>query len=121
MNYSFEEKFFDNREKYAIVINFFNYMLNDDFGEILHYLAMDMSYGEENIGCNLPSLFDEEGEEGFFNDGVVFYEGEAEIKISFSMYVKCIQLACDLFLEKKHDNTEVIKDLEIIQERYRAV
>ena len=51
MKEKFEELFFDNKERYAIVIAFFDWMIRSDFRGILNTLAQDISYGSETIGC----------------------------------------------------------------------
>ena len=81
MKGKFEELFFEDKEKYAIVIAFFDWMIRSDFKGILNTLAQDMSYGSEVLGCNLPSLFESEEEEGYFDDGVEFYMMEILKKV----------------------------------------
>ena len=45
-------------------------LVRSGFKDILDALSKDISYGDEVLGCNLPSLFDSEDEDGYFKDGV---------------------------------------------------
>ena len=55
-------------------------MIRSGFKDILDTLFKDISYGDEVLGCNLPSLFDSEDEDGYFKDGVEFYLNDINIK-----------------------------------------
>ncbi|MCI9080698.1 MAG: hypothetical protein HFH68_17645 [Lachnospiraceae bacterium] len=118
MEGKFEKLFFNDKEKYAVVIAFFDWIIRSDFKHILNTLAEDTSYGDEVLGCNLPSLFDSEDEDGYFDDGVEFYLNDIDIKIDFQMYIKCLELACKIYIEENGDDKEVKSNLLIIQRRY---
>ncbi len=113
----FERRF---RDEYEIVISFFDWMLRDDFRDILHYFAKDCGYSYNEFGVVFPSLYskDEKDEEGYFDDGIVFFEHTSEMKIDFSMYVKCLELACEIYMEEHGEDEEVKRDLQIIKDRY---
>lgn len=103
----FEELFFSDKEEYAIVIVFFDWIIRrSDFKEILSTLAKDTGFGSEVLGCNLPSLF-ENKEDGYFDDRVEFYLNDDDIKIDFSMYVKCLELACKIYIEENREEEEI--------------
>lgn len=118
MEGKFEKLFFNDKEKYAVVIAFFDWMIRNDFKHILNTLAKDTGYWDEVLGCNLPSLFDSEDEDGYFEDGVEFYLNDIDIKIDFQMYIKCLELACKIYKEENGDDKEVKNNLLIIQRRY---
>ena len=117
MKSKFEELFFEDKEKYSIIITFFNWMMWRDFEGILNMLAQDISYEHEALGCNLPSLFDSEEEEGYFNDGVEFYLLDEEIRITFQMYIKCLELAYKIYIEENGEKEEVKNNLLIIKKK----
>lgn len=118
MEGKFEKLFFNDKEKYAVVTTFFDWIIRSDFKHILNTLAEDISYGDEVLGCNLPSLFDSEDEDGYFENGVEFYLNDIDIKIDFQMYIKCLELACKIYTEENGDDKEVKNNLLIIQRRY---
>ena len=118
MKEKFEELFFEDKEKYAIVIAFFDWMIRSDFKGILNTLAQDMSYGSEVLGCNLPSLFESEEEEGYFDDGVEFYMIDKDIKIDFQMYIKCLELAYRIYIKENGENEDIENNLINIKKRY---
>ena len=118
MKGEFEELFFDDKEKYAIVIAFFDWILRCDFKEIFNNLAKDISYGGDGLGCNLPSLFESEDEDGYFNDGVEFYLNDNEIKVDFKMYIKCLELACRIYVKENGIDEEIKSNMLIIKRRY---
>lgn len=121
MKGKFEELFFDDKKKYAIVIAFFDWILRSDFKEVMNILAKDMSYGGEVLGCNLPSLFESADEEGYFNDGVEFYVDESEIKVDFQMYIKCLELAYRIYVREKGEDEEIKDNLLTIKKRYSKI
>ena len=123
MQNKFKERFFDDKKKYSIIIAFFDWMLRTDFKHILQCFAEDISFGSDSGGCNLPSfLNDKDGEEdendGEYLDGIMFYECDVETIIDYSMYIKCIELACEIYMEEHGEDEEVKRDLQIIKDRY---
>lgn len=118
MKEKFEELFFDDKEKYAIVIAFFDWMIRSDFKGILNTFAQDISYGGEVLGCNLPSLFESEEEEGYFDDGVEFYMIDNDIKINFQMFINCLELAYKIYIKENGENEDIKNNLNKIKKRY---
>lgn len=118
MKEKFEELFFDDKEKYAIVIAFFDWMIRSDFKGILNTLAQDISYGGEVLGCNLPSLFESDEEEGYFDDGVEFYLIDNDIKINFQMFISCLELAYKIYEKENGENEDIKNNLNKIKKRY---
>ena len=116
MEGKFEKLFFSDKEKYAVVIAFFDWMIRSDFKHILNTLSKDTSYGDEVLGCNLPSLFD--NEDGYFEDGVEFYLNDIDIKIDFQMYIRCLELAYKIYTEENGDDKGVKNSLLIIKRKY---
>lgn len=118
MKEKFEDLFFEDKEKYAIVITFFDWMIRRDFKGIINTLARDVSCGTEVSGCNLPSLFDSEEEEGYFDDGVEFYMFDEDIKVDFQMFIKCLELAYEIYIKENGENEDIKNDLITIKKRY---
>ena len=118
MEGKFENLFFEDKEEYAVVIAFFDWMIRSGFKDILDTLFKDISYGDEVLGCNLPSLFDSEDEDGYFKDGVEFYLNDINIKIDFKMYIRCLELACKIYIEENEADGEIRNNLLIIKKRY---
>lgn len=76
----FSERFFENK-KYGIVIDFFTSTFHqNNLKEVLSELTYGNRYGDEYLGCCLSTLYDEDekAEEGYFEDGVLFYECDEE-------------------------------------------
>ena len=117
MEGKFENLFFEDKEEYAVVIAFFDWMIRSGFKDILDTLFKDISYGDEVLGCNLPSLFDSEDEDGYFKDGVEFYLNDINIKIDFKMYIRCLELACKIYIEENEADEEIRNNLLIIKKR----
>lgn len=118
----FEESFFSDKEEYAIVIVFFDWIIRrSDFKEILSTLAKDTGFGSEVLGCNLPSLFENKEEDGYFDDGIEFYLNDDDIKIDFSMYVKCLELACKIYIEENGEEEEIKNYFLSIKKRYKEM
>ena len=115
MEGKFENLFFEDKEEYAVVIAFFDWMIRSGFKDILDTLFKDISYGDEVLGCNLPSLFDSEDEDGYFKDGVEFYLNDINIKIDFKMYIRCLELACKIYIEENEADEEIRNNLLIIK------
>lgn len=114
-----KQLFGEDEKKSGVVIAFFEYMIKSDYKKIIHILAKDESYGSEALGCNLPSLFDSDDEEGFFDDGIEFYEMDKEVKISFSLFIKCLELSYQMYARDNGKDDEIEKDLNTIRDRYK--
>ena len=124
MQNKFRERFFDDREKYFLVTSFFDWMLvRNDFKHILHNFTIEWGLGGDSGGITFPSnwLEGDEGEEideDYFTDGVMFYVRDMDIIIDISMYVKCVELACEIYMEEHGEDEEVKRNLQIIKDRY---
>lgn len=120
MKNKFKERFFDDKKKYGIVIAFFDWMIRSDLKGILQCFAEDSSFGSDSGGCVLPSIFNDKDDEevGEYFDGIMFYECDLETIISYSMYVKCLELACEIYMEEHGEDEEVKRNLQIIKDRY---
>ena len=123
----FDKEFFDDNKKYGIVIDFFLLMFPSsiffqryNFKEALNDLIHGSGYGDEYLGCCLSTLYDEDekDEEGYFEDGVLFYECDAKVIIDYPMFVKCMELAYKIYTEEYGEDEEVKRDLQIIKDRY---
>ncbi len=117
----FNERFFDNKKKYGIVIDFFTSAFHqNNLKKVLSDLIYGHRYGSEYLGCCLSTLYDEDekDEEGYFEDGVLFYECDEEEIIDYPMFIKCLELACEIYMEEHGEDEEVKRDLQIIKDRY---
>ena len=117
----FSERFFDDNKKYGIVMDFFTSTFHqNNLKEVLSELKYGNRYGDEYLGCCLSTLYDEDekDEEGYFEDGVLFYECDEEEIIDYPMYIKCLELACEIYMEEHGEDEEVKRDLQIIKDRY---
>ncbi len=122
MHNKFEERFLD---EYFQVTSFFDWILRgDDFKEILKNFTEGRGFGGDSGGITFPGNFDEEWEgdkdpsEDYFTDGVMIFERDMEIIIDNSMYVRCVELACEIYMEEHGEDEEVKRDLQIIKDRY---
>ena len=121
MHNKFEERFLD---EYFQVTSFFDWILRgDDFKEILKNFTEERGFGSDSGGILFPSDWHEgdEGEEideNYFTDGVMIFEQDTEIIIDNPMYVKCVELACEIYMEEHGEDEEVKRDLQIIKDRY---
>lgn len=117
-----EDEFFDDKEKYGTVIEVLYWMIYvEDFREILRNLVGGGSYGSEYYGYFLSTEWDEDGDEeneDYFEDGVMFYVWKEKIIIDYPMFVKCLQFACEIYMEEYGEDEEVKRNLEIIKVRY---
>ncbi len=101
-------------EKYYIVHLVFDRILRDDLLEMLHYLRQNMGIDYDGIGYYLPSIFESKDEEGYFDDGVMFYLGEnEEQKIDFKMFMECIKVACAVYVEEFESKSDEIEEILI--------
>ncbi len=124
MRNKFEERFFDDKKKYFHVTSFFDWILRgDDFKHILKNFIEERGFGSDSGGILFPSNWhegdgDEEIDEDYFTDGVMILERDMEIIIDNSMYVRCVELACEIYMEEHGEDEEVKRDLQIIKDRY---
>lgn len=117
----FKERFFENKKKYGIVIDFFTSIFHqNNLKEVLSELIHEKGYGDEYLGCYLSTIFDEDekDEKGYFENGVLFYECEEEEIIDYPMFVRCVELACEIYIEEHGEDEELKRDLKIIKDRY---
>ena len=122
MQNKFEKRFLD---EYFLVTSFFDFRLRrDDFKSTLKNLAEGRGLGGDQGGITFPGEFDEEYEgdkdpsEDYFTDGVMIFVQDMEIIIDNHMYVKCVELACEIYMEEHGEDEEVKRDLQIIKDRY---
>ena len=121
MKSKFKEQFFDDKKKFYLLIAFFDWMLRYDFKRILQCIKEGGGYCSEYYGIFLSSDWDEEGDEedeNYFEDGVMFYELDEKIIIGYPMFVRCLQLACKIYMEEFGEDEEIKQNLRIIEERY---
>ncbi len=121
MHNKFEERFLD---EYFQVTSFFDWILRgDDFKRILKNFTEGRGFGGDSGGILFPSNWHngDEGEEidkNYFTDGVMIFERDMEIIIDNSMYIKCVELACEIYIEEHGEDEEVRRNLQIIKDRY---
>lgn len=118
----FGERFFEDREKYFDVIVFFSYILKrEDFLETIQCLSDDKGgCSFDYLGCTLPSIFDSKEDEGYFENGALFFWNEEEIWIDDEMFIRCIELAGDIYFENHHSEVEKVvfnQSLQKIKEK----
>lgn len=125
MQNKFRKRFFDDNKKYFPVVNFFDWILRgNNFKHVLNIFTEDCGYANDEAGGICFPLGWHETDEGeeddddYFTDGVMFYEWDTEIIIDNSMYIKCLELACDIYMEEHGEDEEVKRDLQIIKDRY---
>ena len=119
----FEERFFDDKDKYFAVIAFWKRILKNPnrFNARIHDFSNEIGFGAECFGCNFPSIFDSPDEEGYFEEGVEFwygYENVDAIVIDYAMFVKCIELVYSIYSEKYGINEEIERDIEYMHTKY---
>lgn len=119
--YKFGEKFRYDKHKYHIVINYFENMIKNDFLSKIEHMGREMSYGSDISGITFPNIFEDPEEEGYFEEGVMFYLDTEEIIIDYKMFIECIELATQIYLEQKNDIEEkqIIEiNIQTIKTRY---
>ena len=126
MDEQFEDRFFDDHDKYFTVIAFFMWILEraKNFKERIHDFSKEIGFGNEVLGCIFPTIFESPDEEGYFEEGVEFYgivgNDEDEIVIDYVMFLKCVELAYSIYSEKYGRDEEIEKDIEYMHEKYWA-
>lgn len=123
-----EEKYLDryiyDKEKYHLVILYFQYMLRIDFMDALDTMSKDISASNGHIGYFFASGCDEEDIENgdYFENGVMFFFGNDdfdEIIVDYSIFYNSLKLACNIYLDENPDDYEVVNQkLRIIKDRY---
>ena len=121
----FKELFFYDKRKYYEVIDFFEYILNDDFEHYMKLLSQEIGFDIRDYnGINFPSFFEEwdKDVEGYFEEGVEFFGGNPcdliYIIIDNQMFAKCVELACVIYFAEHGKNKNIEKYLNIIKEKY---
>jgi hypothetical protein len=118
----FEDEFRYDKQKYWIIVNFFDSMLRHNFIKILNYMGKDISYGGEVTGYNFPSSADEEDGD-YFDNGVMFYFNDNDIVIKYEMFVDCLELAAKIYYEtgiSNEDKVIIANNIEMIKKRYNV-
>lgn len=122
MDELFKERFWDDKDKYFIVIAFWEWVLEEpnDFKHRIHAFSKECGYGSEVLGCNFPTIFESPDEEGYFEEGVGFYgfDDEDDIVIDYAMFVKCAELAYSIYSEKCGRDEDIEKDIEFMHKKY---
>ena len=73
-----KERFPYDIKEYETVYNFFDFILRkNDLMDVLDLLKHNCGTSYDAIGYNLPSIFESEDEEGFFDDGIIFSDDGA--------------------------------------------
>lgn len=120
-----KERFPYDIKEYAPVYNFFDFILRkDDLMFVLDLLKRNCGAGYDAVGYNLPSIFDSEDEEGFFDNGIMFWEGYdepfGEKLIDFETFLNCLRAVCQLYLEGHPEkDKEIEADLAEIERKVK--
>lgn len=115
----FRKKFPYDINEYYIVYLVFDRMLRDDFINMLNLLKRDISIDKDGIGYYLPSIFEHEDEEGYFDDGVMFYLQNEEQKLDFKRFMQCIKVACEVYVDINPSKNEYIQTtLMFLENKY---
>ena len=92
-----EQKFIINfmydREKYQIVIDYFVYILNNNFLLALTYFSQNTGYSYDYTGINFA--YDEESKKLI----VLFYDFDYEIYIDVTVFINVLKLASEVYIE----------------------
>lgn len=122
------EKYLENfpydKNKYHLVIQYFQYMLGDGFLRILNYMKDDKSLSSQSIGYSFASSCDEEDKDtgDYFENGVMFWFGYNdfdEIIVDYSIFYNSLKLACEIYMEENSDDNQIVNEsLKIIRNRY---
>lgn len=124
MKEQYLKKFPYDKEKYNLVIRYFQYMLGNGFLRILNFMKDDKSLSSQSIGYSFASNCDEEDKEtgDYFEDGVMFWFGHDdfdELLVDYSLFYNSLKLACDIYLEENANDYQIVKEsLKIIKNRY---
>lgn len=118
------EKFPYDKDKYYLLIYYFQYMLGDGFMRILDYMSNDSGLSSQSLGYSFASNCDEEDKEtgDYFENGVMFWYGYNdfdEIIVDYPIFYNSLKLACNIYLDENPDDYEVVNQkLRIIKDRY---
>lgn len=110
--YSYLSDFFRNvlmvePKNYDSVIAFFDLVLRKgEFLDVLQLISKDISYGSEVSGYFLPANFEDENEEGYFENGVMFYLNDEEIWVDDTMFIRCLEFVGEIYFEENHPTEE---------------
>lgn len=94
MQGKYETRFMYDHNKYKIVIDYFSYILNNNFLLALTYFSEGNGFGYDYTGLNFAT--DEKTNELI----VVFYDFDYEIFINFGMFINSLKLACEIYIEE---------------------
>ncbi len=118
------EKYPYDKDKYYLVVQYYQYMLGNDFLRILNYMRDDKSLSSQSIGYSFASSCDEEDKEtgDYFETGVMFWFGYNdidEIIVDYTIFYNSLKLACEIYLEENVDDYQIVNEsLKIIRNRY---
>jgi len=108
MEEKFLNKFMYDKNRYQLVIEYFTYILNNNFLLALSYFAEGISYTYEYLGVNFSK--DLNGE-----NVVVFYNFDYEIYVNPKGFIRILKLACIIYIEEEPNyRNEIITLFNII-------
>ncbi|MDE6626000.1 MAG: hypothetical protein K2K56_06495 [Lachnospiraceae bacterium] len=82
---------------------------------------MQWTVGDEVSGYNLPSIFENKEEEGYFDSGAKFYLNKEEW-LNDEVLLQCIEFVSELYYKNCESSEELEKlnsSLKKIREKYR--
>ena len=95
--------------KYPVVFSISQIMLLSDFQGILVEIQNGIGHNFQGGGYYFPSIFDSTEEEGYFDDGVMFYEKDIDVeKISYGMFIKLLDVLSYIYVYVFPEKQEVI-------------
>ncbi|SFS10356.1 ribonuclease toxin immunity protein CdiI [Anaeromicropila populeti] len=120
----FSLKFPYDKEKYGVVIYFFEEMVSyqRNFKRNLEYMSQDISFSTEATGYYFASSCDEEDIENgdYFEEGVFFFLNEDDVIIDYEQFYTSLKLACQIYLEDYPEDKDFVEErLSMIKKRYQ--
>lgn len=101
MEEKFLERFMYNKEKYALVIEYFTYILNNNFLLALSYFCEEVGYEFQYKGINFSKDLNN-------NKIVIFYDFNEEIYIQLEEFLNILRLACTVYIEEDTKDTNEV-------------
>ena len=107
LSYFFSNVLMVDVKYYDSAISFFDVVLRKgDFLDVLQLISMDISYGSEVSGYFLPANFENKNEEGYFENGVMFYLNDEEIWMDDAMFIRCLEFVGEIYFKVSHTAEE---------------
>ena len=88
-NTDFKLQFPYDLNEFKIVYRVFTILLNSNLIKTIEYLEQNISIDFDGTGYYLPSIFESKDEQGYFDDGVMFYVTEGD-----NIYEKKYRFRC---------------------------